>query len=117
MDSVDKMADVRSEVAVQWLLFTQTMGAARTAFTMLRDMQQLIGHVERVTEMLDTLDRVQENKKDEKKANFIQDNCIEFKDVTVITPANVMLVEKLSFRLDQVTAAPPSPLMRCHRAR
>jgi hypothetical protein len=40
------------------MLFTQTMASAKQAIILLRDMQQLIGHVERVTEMLETLERV-----------------------------------------------------------
>ena len=42
--TIDSIADTRADVALQWLLFTQTMTSAKQAITMLRDMQQLIGH-------------------------------------------------------------------------
>ena len=57
-DTIDKIADVRSGVTQQWLMFTNVMSRARTAITLLRDMQQLIGNVERITGMLDMLDRI-----------------------------------------------------------
>jgi ABC-type multidrug transport system fused ATPase/permease subunit len=97
--TLDQIANTRSDVGVQWLLFTQTMTSARTSITMLRDVQQLIGHVERITEMLETLDRVALAKQNEKKASTITADKIEFNNVTVITPANVLLVDKLSFSL------------------
>ena len=100
-DTIDKIADTRSEVAVQWLLFTQTMSSARTAITLLRDMQQLIGNVERITEMMDTLDRVAEAKENEKKAQTVEADMIAFDNVTVITPAGVKLVQNLSFKLER----------------
>ena len=99
-DTIDKIADTRSDVAVQLLLFNQTMTSFKTAITLLRDMQQLIGNVERITEMLETLDRVAEAKKDEKQTSTATGDRIEFENVTVITPADVLLVENLSFRLE-----------------
>ena len=42
-DTIEKIADTRSDVAVQLLLFNQTMTSFKTAITLLRDMQQLIG--------------------------------------------------------------------------
>eukprot|EP01043_Picozoa_sp_COSAG02_P030357 COSAG02_NODE_1933_length_10319_cov_22.624168_12_plen_162_part_00 len=99
-DTIDKIADTRSDVAVQLLLFNQTMTSFKTAITLLRDMQQLIGNVERITEMLETLDRVAETKEDEKQSSTVTADMIEFDNVTVITPADVLLVESLSFRLE-----------------
>ena len=99
-DTIDKIADVRSGVTQQWLMFTNVMSRARTAITLLRDMQQLIGNVERITGMLDMLDRIREAKSLQKKASTVTADRIEFKDVTVVTPADVLLVEKLSFRLE-----------------
>lgn len=99
-DTIDAIADTRADVAVQLLLFNQTMTSFKTAITLLRDMQQLIGNVERITEMLETLDRVAETKKDEKQASTVTGDMIEFDNVTVITPADVLLVENLSFRLE-----------------
>ena len=99
-DTIDKIADVRSGVTQQWLMFTNVMSRARTAITLLRDMQQLIGNVERITGMLDMLDRIAEAKSLQKKASTVTADRIEFKDVTVVTPADVLLVEKLSFRLE-----------------
>lgn len=85
---------------MQLLLFNQTMTSFKTAITLLRDMQQLIGNVERITEMLETLDRVAEAKKGEQQTSTATADRIEFENVTVITPANVLLVKHLSFRLE-----------------
>ena len=89
--TIDSIANTRADVGVQWLLFTQTMSSAKTAITLLRDMQQLIGHVERITEMLETLDRVAEAKKDEKKASTLTAQRIEFK---VRDPATWTVLQK-----------------------
>ena len=99
-DTIEKIADTRADVAVQLLLFNQTMTSFKTAITLLRDMQQLIGNVERITEMLETLDRVAEAKQGEKQMSTVTADRIEFENVTVITPADVLLVENLSFRLE-----------------
>jgi ABC-type uncharacterized transport system fused permease/ATPase subunit len=56
--------------------------------------------VERITEMLETLDRVAEAKKDEKKMSTVTADRIEFENVTVKTPADVLLVSNLSFKLE-----------------
>ena len=85
------------------ICFSSGLGQAgdpeiRRYFTLLRDMQQLIGNVERITGMLDVLDRISEAKSLQKKASTVTADRIEFKDVTVVTPADVLLVEKLSFR-------------------
>ena len=87
LDTVEKIADVRSAVGVQWLLFSQTMNSARAGIDLLRELQQLVGEVERITEMLEILDSISAAKKSEKKATFLHDNCIKFEDVTIKTPA------------------------------
>jgi ABC-type uncharacterized transport system fused permease/ATPase subunit len=58
IDTIDKMADVRAEVGVQFMLFNNCMGAAMRAINMINDMQRLVGNVERVTELNELLDRV-----------------------------------------------------------
>ena len=46
---------------------------------------------------------VAEAKKDERKASTVTAQRIEFKDVTIITPANVLLVSNLSFSLERAS--------------
>lgn len=74
VDSIEKMTSVRSIVGVQWVrpvaqvpgqpfgdsgvgclqvLFTSVMNEARRAINMIRTLQQMVGHVERVTELLE----------------------------------------------------------------
>lgn len=51
-----------ADAGVQYVLFNSTMDAARVVVEMVRKLQQLVGQVERVTEMLDLLDKVEQNK-------------------------------------------------------
>jgi ABC-type uncharacterized transport system fused permease/ATPase subunit len=101
IDTIEKMADVRSNVGVQWVLFTNTMQAARIVVEMIRTLQQLVGNVERVTELLELLERVKTTKANELAANVVPGDCIAFDDVDVYTPADVLLVKGLSFKLEQ----------------
>ena len=101
IDSIDKMAEVRSNVGVQWVLFTNTMAAARVVVEMLRTMQQLVGNVERVTDLLELLDRVKTQKAEELSRNIVPGDSIAFDDVDIFTPADVLLVKGLTFKLEK----------------
>eukprot|EP01048_Picozoa_sp_COSAG05_P004911 COSAG05_NODE_279_length_12322_cov_79.874744_3_plen_70_part_00 len=52
---------------------------------------------------MDLLESVEKAKTDEFTENFQDGDMIEFKDVTIVTPATppVKLVERLSFRLEK----------------
>lgn len=101
VDTIEKMADVRSNVGVQWVLFTNTMAAARIVVEMIRTLQQLAGSVERVTDLLELLERVKKTKAEELAANIVAGDCIAFNDVDIITPADVLLVKGLTFSLKE----------------
>ena len=58
VDSVDQMASVRAEIGVQSLLFDSTMQAARQAMELVRELQRLVGEVERVTDLYELLEQV-----------------------------------------------------------
>jgi hypothetical protein len=93
IDSIEKLAELRASVGVQWMLFNQTMGAARRAINMVRTLQKLVGTVERVTELLELLDQLSTAAREENKKNFVDDDCIAFEHVDVHTPAGVPLVK------------------------
>ena len=99
IESIEQMAAVRADVGVQMVLFTSTMGAARIVLEMVRKLQQMVGQVERVTEMLDLLNKVHKQKKAAAAESIIEGDSIKFEDVTICTPKNVKLVEHLSFEL------------------
>ena len=75
--------------------------ATQPALQLITGLQQLIGHVERVTEMVEMLDAVTKNTASEETKSIIQEDCIAFEDVSIVTPTGVQLVDKLSFRLDK----------------
>ena len=43
LDTIEKMSEVRSMVGVQWVLFGNTMSAARITIELIRTLQQLVG--------------------------------------------------------------------------
>ena len=84
-----------------WLLFDKCMQAAREGLNLVNTMYQLIGTVERVTEMMEMLDTVTSNKQQYSQDKIVADTCIAFEGVSIITPKEVVLVKDLSFRLDR----------------
>eukprot|EP01049_Picozoa_sp_SAG25_P007727 SAG25_NODE_648_length_6205_cov_2.314609_6_plen_338_part_00 len=103
LDSIEKMQEVRAEVGVQWLLLTRTMEASRRVVEIVRKLEELVGQVSRVTELMQLLESVEAAKADEYTQNFQDGDVIEFKGVSIVTPASppVKLVENLSFRLEK----------------
>ena len=99
LNTIDKMADVRADVGVKFMLFTQTMSAVRTGIETVQNLQQLLGQVERVTDMIDTLDRLAAEKRAQSRENFVHGEKIGFDGVTVVTPGGVQLVTELSFEV------------------
>ena len=100
-DSIEKMSDLRADVGTQMMLFERCLFSARTALQLVTELQQLIGHVERVTEMLEMLNTVTVTTAREEVKSIVQDDCIAFEEVSIVTPKGVKLVDKLSFRLDK----------------
>jgi ABC-type uncharacterized transport system fused permease/ATPase subunit len=100
-DTIEKMSELRGDVGEQMMLFERCLFSARTALQLITELQQLIGHVERVTEMVEMLDAVTKNTASEETKSIIQEDCIAFEDVSIVTPTGVQLVDKLSFRLDK----------------
>jgi ABC-type uncharacterized transport system fused permease/ATPase subunit len=100
-DTIEKMSELRGDVGEQMMLFERCLFSARTALQLVTELQQLIGHVERVTEMVEMLDAVTKNTASEETKSIIQEDCIAFEDVSIVTPTGVQLVDKLSFRLDK----------------
>ena len=86
IESIEQMADVRAAIGVQWVLFNSAMDAARVVVEMVRKLQMLVGQVERVTEMLDLLEKVHENSREDTSANIADGESIKFEDVTIVTP-------------------------------
>jgi|EP01044_Picomonas_judraskeda_P001455 ABC-type uncharacterized transport system fused permease/ATPase subunit len=97
LSTIEKMADVRADVGVKFLLLQQTMSSVRTGLETFQNMQQLLGQVERVTDMIDLLDRLSAEKAALSEANFVHGEQIAFDQVTVVTPGGVQLVQDLSF--------------------
>lgn len=75
-----------------------------------KEIQQVIGYLNRLSEFKSNLLKIEEKQKQkqtdvdeegENKRDFItyNDDMIEFKNVPLITPANVKLVDKLSFKI------------------
>eukprot|EP01046_Picozoa_sp_COSAG06_P027110 COSAG06_NODE_2372_length_6990_cov_6.727906_8_plen_87_part_00 len=52
------MIETRSDVGVQWVLFSKVYDSASKIVESIRTMQRLVGDVERVTELIDCLDTV-----------------------------------------------------------
>ena len=71
VNSIERMAQVRSDAAVQWMLFLQCMSSVRVVSSSVRELQQLMGEVERIVEMLEALDRIASSKATEKTATFV----------------------------------------------
>eukprot|EP01050_Picozoa_sp_SAG11_P003031 SAG11_NODE_163_length_13928_cov_29.869188_6_plen_492_part_00 len=91
--------------ATQWTLFSRTCGHARRAIEMVNSLRELIGPIERVTELLDLLETITENKRTEDSEVFVYDDAIGFDGVDIVTPSRggqpgVTLVKGLSFRLE-----------------
>eukprot|EP01052_Picozoa_sp_SAG31_P012967 SAG31_NODE_770_length_12217_cov_2.855174_3_plen_256_part_00 len=103
VDTIEKMAAVRAEAGVQMVLFNSTLGAAKVAIEMLRKLQRLVGQVERVTELLELLQKVDSMKTNETAAALVDGEQISFEGVDVVTPAGVKLVENLSFTVQPAT--------------
>jgi ABC-type uncharacterized transport system fused permease/ATPase subunit len=101
IDTIDKMKEVRADVGVQWLLLNRTMEASSRVVEIVRKLEELVGQVSRVTDLMELLDSVQEFKQGEYAKNFCDGDMISFDDVTIVTPASppVTLVEHLSFTL------------------
>lgn len=99
-DTIEKISDIRGDVGEQMMLFERCLHSARTALQLVTELQQLIGHVERVTEMVELLDAVTDKKREQSKS-IVQEDCIAFEDVSIVTPTGVKLVDKLSFRLNK----------------
>ena len=95
--SVEQMSLVRSDVGVAWVLYSATMENAKVMVEMVRTLQQLVSEVERVTELHDLLARVHSRQLTELAANIESGDEISFRDVDIVTPADVMLVKGLSF--------------------
>jgi ABC-type uncharacterized transport system fused permease/ATPase subunit len=64
-----------------------------------RSYRERVGQVERVTEMLDLLEKVALDKKTIAAESIIEGDSIKFEDVSIRTPKDVLLVEHLSFEL------------------
>jgi ATP-binding cassette subfamily D (ALD) protein 3 len=101
LESIDAMAEMRADAGVQWVLFTKCMGAARVMMNTIRVLQQLVGNVERVTELLALLDKVKADKASEAASHVHEGDCIAFEGVEIATPAGVRLVRDLSFRVER----------------
>ena len=71
-DSIEKMSDLRADVGTQMMLFERCLFSARTALQLVTELQQLIGHVERVTEMLEMLDTVTKTTAREESKSIVQ---------------------------------------------
>jgi hypothetical protein len=99
MDTIEKLANLRADVGVQWMLFNQCMAAARQAIDMVHTLQKLVGTVERVTELIELLDHVTSSSSTENEKNFLDDECIAFENVDIITPGGVTLVSATSVAL------------------
>ena len=100
VESVEVMASVRAEIGVQALLFDSAMQAARQAMELLRELQRLVGEVERVTDLYELLEQVDRDKVSELSANILEGESIEFQNVDIVTPKGVQLVKDLSFKVE-----------------
>jgi len=52
-----------------------------------RKLEELVGQVSRVTDLMELLESVETAKADEYSKNFEDGEVIEFKEVTIVTPA------------------------------
>jgi ABC-type uncharacterized transport system fused permease/ATPase subunit len=101
VDTIEKMSIVRSDVGVAWVLYSATMESARIVVETVRQMQQLVSEVERVTDLMELLERVKLNKAEELASAVTTGDCIEFSHVDIYTPADVLLVKDLTFKLER----------------
>eukprot|EP01047_Picozoa_sp_COSAG01_P034196 COSAG01_NODE_2556_length_7460_cov_14.297786_8_plen_590_part_00 len=101
VDSIEKMATVRSDVGVAWVLYSSTMEAAKVLVEMIRTLQQLVSEVERVTDLYELLIRVKGEKQSELASSIQSGDAIAFEDVDILTPADVLLVKGLTFKLER----------------
>eukprot|EP01047_Picozoa_sp_COSAG01_P022849 COSAG01_NODE_1372_length_10545_cov_12.262876_6_plen_228_part_00 len=79
------MADERSDVETQLLLFSSAMDAARTAIAIIRDLQQVVGTVERVTDFIALLERVGKNKRAQLGESVVNGDTVAFEHVDIYT--------------------------------
>ena len=100
IDSIDQMATTLADVKTHMMLYRNTLDAARTAVQLVTELQQLIGHVERVTELAELLETVSEAADHEQSKSIVPEDCIAFEGVDIVTPQDVELVRGLSFRLN-----------------
>lgn len=100
VDSVEAMASVRAQIGVQALLFGSAMQSARQGIELVRELQRLVGEVERVTDLYELLEQVNRDKVSELSANILEGDAIEFENVNIVTPKGVELVRDLSFKVE-----------------
>ena len=100
IDTMEQLTEVRSDIGVQFVLFNSCMQSARQSMELLRQMQQLVGETERITDMVDLLEEVDAQKERDLRDNVVPGDCIAFENCTIVTPKDVTLVKNLTFKVE-----------------
>jgi ABC-type multidrug transport system fused ATPase/permease subunit len=121
IDTMEQLTEVRSDIGVQFVLFNSwcarryrravaawsnrvclpgSMQSARQSMELLRQMQQLVGETERITDMVDLLEEVDAQKERDLRDNVVPGDCIAFENCTIVTPKDVTLVKNLTFKVE-----------------
>jgi ABC-type uncharacterized transport system fused permease/ATPase subunit len=93
-------AEVMATVTYRIQIFSQSMMSAGLFGQGWQLLKRLSGNAARVTKLMSTLDEMGAGQVERHTQSFEQGDYIEFKNVQVVTPTGVQLVEDLSFRLD-----------------
>eukprot|EP00038_Savillea_parva_P019941 m.29771 g.29771 ORF g.29771 m.29771 type:complete len:1290 (-) comp4631_c0_seq1:347-4216(-) len=101
LSSVENVALLRGTIGHEFVQFIQSMVAAGLTAQMGKQLQKVAGSAGRLNELLYTIKTLRTARENSQQVEAIDGDVIEFKDVEVATPTGVLLVEKLSFRLEK----------------
>ena len=111
VQTVAKIASKRAEVGYQFVLYLQVVFCAMTGVGVLTEYNKLQGPSERVTKLIDTLDKIDARESAQSGKAFKSGETIKFEDVDIYTPTGNLLVKDLSF---EVTSNSDSMLLTGH---
>jgi ABC-type uncharacterized transport system fused permease/ATPase subunit len=99
LTTIENVAQLRGTIGHEFVLFIQSMIAAGVTAKMLKQLQQVAGSAGRVNEMVAKLDGLSQERRFSRHVAADDGSFIEFTDVEVKTPTDVVLVKSLNFKL------------------
>ena len=99
LSTMANISKLRGNIGHEFVLFIQSMIAAGLTAQILEKNKKISGNAERVHELLSNLEKMRQERRMNSTSKVKVGDCIEFSNVTIKTPTNRKLVEKLNFSL------------------